>query len=375
VRYKSVRSPHKIKGGVSGCVRECAEAQSKDFGLIATDKGWNLFVAGNGGASPKHAILFASDVPPSKVLRLIDRYLMFYIRTADKLTRTARWVESFEGGIEKLRKILIDDELGICQDLENEMDALVGTYECEWTEVVRNPDRQKMFRQFVNTNERTPGSEIIKERGQSRPADWPKEFPGVKFTKRDVRTSKDAWEWRALAKVADLSPADTYTTSAAIKYGDSQLAIFHVPRRGYFAVQRMCPHKRAFVLDHGVVGDDANGNLYVSCPLHKRNYMLDTGECRNDDNFGIMTFEVKEEDEFLLVKLPGPEELDEAIGTSKWMVKAATAEAFGRGGGTQIEIVGPDGRILPEYQPPDSLSCGNGHEGAAVACRDRRLDW
>ena len=40
-RYKGVRSPHKFKGGVSGCVRECAEAQGKDFGVIATDKGWN----------------------------------------------------------------------------------------------------------------------------------------------------------------------------------------------------------------------------------------------------------------------------------------------------------------------------------------------
>ena len=164
----------------------------------------------------------------------------------------------------------------------------------------------------------------------------------------------------------------------------------------------MCPHKRAFVLDHGVVGDDPNGNLYVSCPLHKRNYRLDCGECLNDGNLGIMAFEVKEEDGFLLVKLPEPEELDEAIGTSKWIVrlnyfdgwilrgkrssvidmrlscdqvKAATAEAFGRGGGTQIEIVGPDGRILPEHQHPDSASCGNGHEGAAVACGDKRLDW
>lgn len=115
-RYKGIRSPHKIKGGVSGCIRECAEAQSKDFGLIATDKGWNgtcsplhpqlsdlvasVFLAGNGGANPRHATLFAKDVPPSMVVRILDRFLMYYIHTADKLMRTARWVEQFDGGIE-----------------------------------------------------------------------------------------------------------------------------------------------------------------------------------------------------------------------------------------------------------------------------------
>ncbi|CAE7060545.1 unnamed protein product, partial [Rhizoctonia solani] len=170
-RYKGVRSPHKIKGGVSGCIRECAEAQSKDFGLIATDKGWNIYLAGNGGSNPRHASLFATDVPPSKVVRIIDRFLMFYIRTADKLMRTARWIEQFEGGIEKLKKIILDDELGICADLDGEMDSLVGTYQCEWTEVVKNPERRKQFRQFVNSDQRQAQIEPIVERGQTRPAD------------------------------------------------------------------------------------------------------------------------------------------------------------------------------------------------------------
>jgi nitrite reductase (NAD(P)H) len=148
-RYKGVRSPHKIKGGVSGCVRECAEAQNKDFGLIAGTNGWNgeritgsliypkyshaiVYLAGNGGANPKHAQLFATDVPPSKVIRIIDRFIMYYIRTADKLMRTARWIEQMQGGIERLKKIIIDDELGICADLDREMDELVGTYYDEW---------------------------------------------------------------------------------------------------------------------------------------------------------------------------------------------------------------------------------------------------
>lgn len=125
-RYKSIRSPHKIKGGVSGCVRECAEAQSKDFGLIATEKGFNIFVGGNGGSKPRHSELLVKDVPPDGVVPVLDRYLMFYIRTADKLQRTARWIEQLPDGIIYLRRVILEDQLGICAELEKEMNELVG---------------------------------------------------------------------------------------------------------------------------------------------------------------------------------------------------------------------------------------------------------
>lgn len=345
-RYKSVRSPHKLKGGVSGCVRECAEAQSKDFGLIATDKGWNIFIAGNGGAKPRHATLFAVDVPPSKVVRIIDRYLMFYIRTADKLMRTARWVESFEGGVEKLKKIILDDELGICADLEREMDALVGSYSDEWTAVVRDPERRKQFRQFVNTPDTVVGTEQIVERGQQRPANWPKEFGPMKITTEQIKRPKAEWKWRRMASVKDMNLTDGATSSIAVKYGDTQLAIFHVPKRGFYSTQQMCPHKRAFVLDHGIIGDDPNGNIYVSCPMHKRNYQLDTGACLNDNDYSIISFDVKEESGDIHLLLPEPDDLDEVLGTEKWIVRAATSELYQRTqAATQIELVGPDGRV------------------------------
>ena len=157
-RYKSIRAPHKIKGGVSGCVRECAEAQSKDFGLIATDKGFNLFVGGNGGATPRHTDLLAKDVPPDDVVPILDRYLSFYIRTADKLQRTARWIENLPGGIKYLREVILDDKLGICGDLEKQMEDLVGTFFCEWTETLNSPERMKAFSQFANTKENVDGT-------------------------------------------------------------------------------------------------------------------------------------------------------------------------------------------------------------------------
>ncbi|BGO91811.1 hypothetical protein NBRC10512_007608 [Rhodotorula toruloides] len=370
-RYRGVRSPHKFKGGVSGCVRECAEAQSKDFGLIATDKGWNLFIGGNGGANPRHAVLFAKDVPPSKVVRLVDRYLMFYIRTADKLQRTAPWVEGFEGGIDKLRKILIDDELGICADLEAEMDNLIGTYQDEWATAVRDPEVRKSFKQFANTEERRLNSELITERGQQRPADWPKNFPGQRFEVKDIRTPRSQWRYVKLASTGDLSPTEENTTSCAVRYGeDSQLAIFHVPGKGYFCTQQMCPHKRAFILEHGIVSDDGSGHLYVSCPLHKRNFRLDNGDCLNDEEYKILAFDVKEENSDLLVQVPPPDELDALIGSSKWMVRKATAEAFGRNAATAIEIVGPSGEV-DEDKKAAGTECGE----ADKSCGTHKLEW
>ncbi|KZT68487.1 nitrite reductase [Daedalea quercina L-15889] len=350
-RYKGIRSPHKIKGGVSGCVRECAEAQGKDFGLIATDKGWNIFLCGNGGVSPRHATLFACDVPPSKVIQILDRFLMYYIRTADKLMRTSRWLEDMEGGIEKLRRVILDDELGICEDLEKGMEELVGTYYDEWKAVVDDPERQKQFRQFVNTTERRVPVEQVLERGQPRPADWAKSFPPAKLREDRIKTPKEQWRWRTLAKSHDLIPTDAGTTSVAAKYGDSQLAIFHVPRKGYFATQQMCPHKRAFVLEHGIIGDDPNsGKVYISCPMHKRNFTLRGGDCLNDDAYSILTFDVRVEGDDISLLLPEAEELDELIGTSKWMVKRQTAGIVNKGLGDGVEVSRPtagcDGQSL-----------------------------
>src|SRR4029077_17959327 len=107
-RYKGLRSPHKLKSAVSGCVRECAEAQSKDFGLIATEKGYNLYVCGNGGARPRRAARLASALDEDTAIQFLDRFLMYYIRTADRLTRTSVWLENMEGGIDYLRDVVVD---------------------------------------------------------------------------------------------------------------------------------------------------------------------------------------------------------------------------------------------------------------------------
>ncbi|MDO3627753.1 nitrite reductase large subunit NirB [Mucilaginibacter sp. BT774] len=152
-RYKGIRAPHKIKGGVSGCIRECAEAQSKDFGIIATEKGWNLYVCGNGGSKPQHAQLLATDIDKETCVKYLDRFLMFYIKTADPLTRTATWLNKMEGGMSYLKNVIVNDSLGINDQLEEEMQGLIDTYHCEWKEVVENPDLRKRFAHFVNAPE------------------------------------------------------------------------------------------------------------------------------------------------------------------------------------------------------------------------------
>ncbi|MFJ2652052.1 nitrite reductase large subunit NirB [Streptomyces sp. NPDC087420] len=171
LRYRGLRAPHKIKSAVSGCARECAEAQSKDFGVIATAEGWNLYLGGNGGMTPRHADLFAKDLDHDTLIRTIDRFLMFYIRTADRLERTAPWLDRLEGGLDHLRAVLLDDSLGICADLDELMARHVSTYQDEWAATLADPERLRRFVSFANAPDTPdPTVRFVPERGQIRPA-------------------------------------------------------------------------------------------------------------------------------------------------------------------------------------------------------------
>jgi nitrite reductase (NADH) large subunit len=169
-RYKGVRSPHKLKMAVSGCTRECAEAQSKDIGIIATDKGYNLYVCGNGGMKPRHADLFATDLDYTTLITYIDRILAFYVQTADRLQRTSVWMDNLEGGLSYLQDVIINDSLGLNKSLEAHMQTLVDAYQCEWKSVLESPSARKRFRQFVNSEKGDDYQLFVEERGQMRPA-------------------------------------------------------------------------------------------------------------------------------------------------------------------------------------------------------------
>lgn len=365
-RYKGLRSPHKLKSAVSGCIRECAEAQSKDFGLIATEKGYNLYVCGNGGSKPRHADLLAGDLDEATATRYIDRFLMFYCQTADRLMRTSVWLEKLEGGIEYLRSVIIDDKLGICADLERQMQFVVDTYRCEWRDVVEDPEKRRLFRQFVNTDETEPCIEFVTERGQMRPVDWPKDVipstemtlpngqrlgavsgvvqegaapaepsteshttsietlavgreplpPGSRTDSRGARpqqdSSPDARTWFRVGVVADF-PQDG---AATVKYGQVQIAVYNFTSRGeWFATQNMCPHQRAFVLSRGIIGDQ-QGEPKVACPLHKKTFSLQSGACLTGEDYRLETFPVRIDGDAVYLLVPPMNELDDRLATT-----------------------------------------------------------
>ncbi len=321
-RYKGFRAPHKLKAAVSGCVRECAEAQGKDFGIIATEKGWNLYVCGNGGAKPRHADLLAADIDEATCIKYIDRFLMYYTQTADRLMRTAPWLDKMEGGIEYLKDVVINDRLGICDELERMMQLQVDTYKCEWAEVVNDPVKRRMFKQFVNTDETEPTIEFVKEREQKLPAPWTTSFvPVGELMLRTDRADSEQHEepsepdfrWVQVGKVWDF-PQDGGST---IKYGKTQIAVFNFASRGeWYASQNMCPHRREFVLSRGIVGDH-NGTPKVACPVHKRTFSLESGKGLSDKEFEIQVFPVKVDGDDVYVQLPSVEVLDAVFATEK----------------------------------------------------------
>ncbi|CAI0760698.1 nitrite reductase large subunit NirB [Serratia ficaria] len=280
-RYKGLRSPHKLKMAVSGCTRECAEAQSKDVGVIATDKGWNLYLCGNGGMKPRHADLFASDLDTATLIRTIDRFLMFYIRTADRLQRTSSWMDNLEGGLDYLRQVVLEDSLGIAAELEKEMQSVVASYQCEWQTTLASPDRLKLFRGFVNSEQPDEAIAWLPERGQHRPA-------GLRAEAIPV-ISQEA-QWQEVCLLADI-PANA---GVAARLGQQQIALFHLPEHGVYALANREPDSDANVLARGLVGDVAGEPVVIS-PLYKQRFRLRDGVCVDSGEPGVTVWPVRVE--------------------------------------------------------------------------------
>jgi len=257
-RYKGLRSPHKIKMAVSGCTRECAEAQSKDVGVIATDKGWNLYVCGNGGMKPRHADLLAQDLSTEALIRTVDRFLMFYIRTADRLQRTSTWMDNLEGGMDYLRQVVLEDSLNIAAELESEMQAVVATYQCEWQTTLAAPDRLALFKPFVNHDEPVQAVQ--------------------------------GW-----VEICDLDEIPANAGMAA-RLTHQQIALFHLPDhpQKVFALSNHEPNSDANVLARGLLGD-VKGEPVVISPLYKQRFRLQDGRSVDDGQSALSVWPVKVE--------------------------------------------------------------------------------
>ena len=257
---------------------------------------------------------------------------MFYIKTADHLQRTARWLENLEGGIQYLREVVIEDKLGIAEELERQMSFLVNTYKCEWTETVKDPEKKQLFRQFVNQeaiettrkaaeekvnkNPQHLGIEFIQERGQRRPADWPKLQISYPATKK-VEFKKCEW---VLVTNAEDVPMNGGST---ILYGNVQIAVFNfTTRNSWYATQNLCTHRNSLLLSQGLIGEK-NGIPTIASPLHKKLFNLETGESMDGSLDGLMTFPIKVEDGKVFLFLPTKSELNKVMASEDYIVKAA----------------------------------------------------
>jgi len=254
-RYKGLRAPHKIKMAVSGCTRECAEAQSKDVGVIATDKGWNLYLCGNGGMKPRHADLFASDLDDETLIRTVDRFLMFYIRTADRLQRTSTWMDNLEGGLDYLREVILNDSLGIAHELEQEMTRVVETYQCEWQTTLNDPNRLALFRTAVN----------------------------------DAAVDRNA-RWQEICGIDDIPEQ----AGIGARLGRKPIALFRFGEFVY-ALDDREPGSSANVLSRGILGDAAGEPVVIS-PLYKQRIRLRDGCQVESGEPAVRAWPVKIED-------------------------------------------------------------------------------
>jgi nitrite reductase (NADH) large subunit len=287
LRYRGLRSPHKLKLGVSGCARECAEARGKDVGVIATENGWNMYVGGNGGFTPRHAVLLAEGLDDDALIAAIDRFLMYYIFTADRLQRTAPWLEELDGGLDGLRAVILDDSLGVCADLDDAMAAHIGSYEDEWRATIQDPERLRRFASFVNAPpdpgplarlRRRARSTTAGIRGGTRGRARPHrrhDTGGAPMTiTQTIGTRTDATTWLRVCEVSEL---ETERGRAAL-VGGSQVALFLTHDGQVHAVANRDPFSGANVIARGIVGTRGDAPT-VASPMYKQVFDLRTGRC------------------------------------------------------------------------------------------------
>jgi nitrite reductase (NADH) large subunit len=287
-RYKGLRSPHKTKIGVSGCIRDCAESKIKDLGIIATEGGWTLYVAGNGGRDVQIALVFAENLDDDTAIKYMDRLFMYYIKTANHLTRMGIWLNNIEGGIEHLKEIVINDSLNICQDLENDLNKLLTQAGCEWSSVLDRDDIKARFSHYVNSDREDQRIKHITARDQIQPVKFmrnPQQNGNQKFVE-SVLIRK----WQYVTDMEKIVP----DSGVCALVNDIDIALFKSHKNDIlFAVENIDPFSNTSVLSRGILGDK-NGEPMVISPISRKKFSLRTGQCLDDEYTKIRVFEVRE---------------------------------------------------------------------------------
>ncbi len=132
-KFQGFEFPAKVKLGVSGCPRNCSESTVKDIGIVASDGGdWDILVGGAAGASVRKTDLLCRVKTQEEAIRVVGRFMIYYRDNAKWIERTYDFVPRI--GIEKIRDIIVNNSLGIVEDLDREVEKTIAAYVDPWLE-------------------------------------------------------------------------------------------------------------------------------------------------------------------------------------------------------------------------------------------------
>ncbi|MBO0790365.1 MAG: NAD(P)/FAD-dependent oxidoreductase [Ktedonobacteraceae bacterium] len=153
-RFQGVEAPHKMKLAASGCPRNCAESTTKDIGVVAIEGGkWEIYIGGGAGSRVRKGDILCTVDTHAEALLYIGRFIQYYREHARYLERTYDFVERMR--VEYLRQILIEDSEGICQRLDEEMQATIDAYVDPWQEAAQ-PATPTQFAQTLDVVAKIP---------------------------------------------------------------------------------------------------------------------------------------------------------------------------------------------------------------------------
>jgi nitrite reductase (NADH) large subunit len=147
-RFEGINTPHKFKMAVSACPRNCAESGIKDFGIVAIDGGWELYVGGNGGIKVRVGDLLATVKTEEEVFEYAESFMQHYRETARYLERTSHWIDRL--GLEQIQNVLLNPTNRF--ELRQRMDTALSTYKDPWKEAVKSESIQKDLYEVIEVS-------------------------------------------------------------------------------------------------------------------------------------------------------------------------------------------------------------------------------
>ncbi len=249
-RYRGVMGPAKLKMGVSGCPRNCSESTIKDFGVVAVEGGWDIYIGGNGGAHVYVASKITQVKDDDEVIRIADRYYEYYRRYAKYGERTALFVERI--GLKTVVDAILNAPPQELHELEDSFQQTLDNYKDPWFD---------MKNELNNVADENVGINM------------------AGFT--------------ILAKTSDIPQG----TSRLFHINDVPVAVFHGRDGNWVAANGICPHKS------GPLVDSIYGNGRLVCPLHSYSFDVETGACDNPEISAVKIYEVLVNDDYVMVKI------------------------------------------------------------------------